>query len=103
MALSKSLVKLIARVREAVDRGDMFVGHKSEFPLDIRIIGRWVDVPIGIFDDRVLLKFDKPLMAVTRNNDEVSIVSCYDGTYYTVSGHPYREKDLAFKKEKALP
>lgn len=101
--MNDNLVKLIKRTREAVDRGDMFVGHESEFCGDLSIMRSFVEIPIGVFDGRVLLKLRVPREGRTRAGELVRIVSYYDGVYYTAGGMKYREKDICWVKQKELP
>lgn len=101
--MNTNLLKLIERAREAIDRGDMYVGHITEFGGDLYLMARLMEIPVGVFGDKVLLKLRKPRVGVNRNGQEVKIVSRHDGVYYDLVGNTYREKDLAWTQEKELP
>ena len=101
--MNEGFVNLIRRAREAVDRGDMYVGPLSEFPGDIVLASRMLEIPIGIFGGNVLLKLKKPRRALSRSGEIVNVVSMYDGYYYTMCGSRLREKDLAWVTDKDLP
>lgn len=101
--MNTNLLRLIERAREAIDRGDMYVGHISEFQGDLYTLARLMEIPVGVFGDKVLLKLRIPRMGFNRNGNEVKIVSKHDGLYYSLGGDTYREKDLAWTQEKELP
>lgn len=101
--MNEGFVNLIRRVREAVDRGDMFVGPASEFPGDVVLASRMLELPVGIFEGNILLKLKKPRLALARSGEQVKIVACYSGYYYSMCGGKYREKDLAWIADKELP
>lgn len=102
MKLNDNLVKLIQRVRLAIERGDMLVGSQDEFPGDLALAARVLGLNIGIFDGRVLLKLPRYKAAVTRNGSDVKVVSYYNGVYYDREGRRYREKDLAWQNEETV-
>lgn len=101
--MNEGFVNLIRRTREAVDRGDMLVGPASEFPGDVVLASRILELPIGVFEGNVLLKLKRPRIALSRSGEQVRIVACYSGYYYAMNGSKYREKDLAWVADKELP
>lgn len=100
--MNDTLSRLINAARQAVSRGDMYVGLETEF-LGVRDLSRLMDIPIGVFDGRVLLKLKVPRKAVAPSGELVSIVSHYGGTYYGLGGGKYTINELAFIEEKRLP
>lgn len=101
--MNEHLVKLINRTREAIDRGDMLVGHASEFGGDLELYSRLMQIPVVVLDGRVLLKLKDPRLALNRNGDTIKIVAFYDGVYYSGGGQKYKEKDISWIVDKELP
>lgn len=99
--MNHTLSRLIHEARRAIDRGDMYVGQESDFP-GVREWSRMMDIPVGVFEGRVLLKLHPPWRAITKNN-VVSIVAHYGGVYYALNGERYTINEIALIEDKRLP
>lgn len=80
----------------------MYVGPESDFP-GVLEWARMMEIPIGVFEGRVLLKLRSPRRAVNSDGSAIAIVSHYAGTYYSAVGSRYTINELAWVEEKTLP
>lgn len=99
--MNEVLSRLIVAAKQALERGDMYVGDERDFQ-DVREYSRLMEIPVGIWDGRVLLKLRVPRRAVTENG-VVSIVSHFGGYYYGLGGERYTSTQLAWIQDKVLP
>lgn len=102
MSYHNTLPSLIHATRLAVERGDMYVGMEEDFP-GARDWARMMEIPVGVFGGRVLLKLRTPRRAINDEGDPVAIVSHYAGVYYDLQGRRYTINQLAWVEEKTLP
>lgn len=100
--MQQEVVKLIHAIRQAIERGDMFVMRNWG---DSSVISRYADiigVELGVFDGNILLRLVPPRMATTINGP-VQIVAYHNGVYYNARKYRFREKDIAWIEDKPLP
>ena len=102
MAKAQTLPDLVHAARLALEREDMYVGMEADFP-GAREWARLMEIPVGVFGGRILLKLRSPRRAVNSDGEQVAIVSHYAGTYYSSGGHQYTINQLAWIEEKGLP